>query len=170
MVVVVFILRSLSMEVSDVMCRPNACGSVWARTFCVIAAIGIALVACKPTAKVPLSGRVSLEYSSTSESNILFSLANGSSQPIGFRGWSAVLTDTTPIYSGECDDPRRAVSTTIVGPARDRSRPKIVEVSPGMLLRLAIPSDDFRQYKGSRCRLTLRLEDGSMVQSTEFNP
>jgi hypothetical protein len=140
---------------------------------CSVLVVALALVACRPAAEVPQSGRVSLEYSSTSERDYLFSLANGTSQPVTFRGWSAMFESTTPspeVYSSWCYSSQSS-SGVLVGPAfvDGGSPPQLIEVSPGEQLRLAIRSD-FHQFRGSRCRLSLRLEDGSMVESGDFKP
>lgn len=135
-----------------------------------LVAIEIALAACKPAAKATFTGRVSLDYSGTSESDFQFVLTNGSSHAIRFHGSRKLFADTTPLYSAGCYDDRRSVATAIVGPWIWRGETNLVEVSPGDTLRLAILRAEFSQYKGNHCTMTLIPEDGSKIESGAFVP
>ena len=141
---------------------------------CVAVASGLALVACTPAEKVALTGRVRLEQVGKTESDFLFALENGSSQPIRFEGWSRLLSDSSPAagsYSSWCYSTQSSRGAT-VGPAfaDGGSAPKRIEVPSGERLRISVPKSGFRLYEGSRCRLRLTLEGGAAVESAEFNP
>jgi hypothetical protein len=148
-----------------------------------VLALHIGLVACKPAEKVPLTGRVSVEYVGRSEddefqSNYLFNLANGSSGPVTFRGWSSMLADSEP-----SPDATSSRCSTAIGPFSSgrtvytlrpgASPPESVEVSSGERIRLTVHASVFREfriYKDCRCVLRLHLEDGSILESEEFKP
>src|SRR5688572_10871314 len=134
-----------------------------------VVVIASALVKCKPQAR--LSGRVTLEYSGTSEGKFRFRLANGSAKPVRFPGWSFVFGDTLPQYILTCE-----VGNTVtaeVGPPFHVPPPRIAEsinVSPGEALQLAVPNFDFArpEVNGSRCYLELTLEGGTSLKSNGF--
>ena len=161
----------------------------WSRlcAVCVNLVLHAGLVACKPTEKFPLTGRVSLEYSGKDENDgfegkYFFNLTNGSSQPIRFRGLPSMLSDPVPssriVYSW-CSKPDSvAVSGgfsmyVLSSGGPDASPPENIKVSPGERLRLAISGGDlreFRSYRGTRCGIHLTLEDGVIVESGDFEP
>jgi hypothetical protein len=142
-----------------------------------IASLGIALGGCSPSAEIPITGRVTLELTGVSDSNIYFNLANGSSQRISFEGESWMLRDTIPSttsYSITCFSNNEA--TTELPHFVDgwapfwSSGPPVAKVAPGHQLRLAISKERFERFKGNHCRVGLNLENGSEVESKEFVP
>ena len=134
-----------------------------------LATVIIVLSACTPADRVPLSGNITLDYVSTSQSGdvVVFTLANGSPRSIYFRG--------NP-------EPRRATMTCstsneseafIQGIADPPGREENIEVAPSERLRLnlyvAALTPGFKDRR-PRCRLSLTLEDGTVVDSREFTP
>lgn len=159
--------RSLSTHVREVNFSSRSSRGGW-RVLCLMVTICMAQVACKPSAKLGPSGQVSLEYLGTGKSDSLFRLTNGSSRPVSLRGWSSMLGDTTSTYSIACETGQSESSVGIGPPFGSHS--KNIEVSPGEQLRLTIPTDYIRQFRGAHCRLGLILQDGSVVHSGEFQP
>jgi hypothetical protein len=128
------------------------------------------LTACTPADKVPLSGRITMEYAGVSQSgdDVMFTLENGTAQAIYFRGtpdpalgklyMSCDLIKETVVYSQRVFEPAL--------------KDKIIEVKSGERLQLNLLASlppDFRNHKG-RCQLSLALEGGTVVESREFVP
>ena len=129
------------------------------------------LTSCTPTDKVPLSGSITVEYSGTAQSGdaVMFTLANGTKQPIYFRGtpepapgmvrMSCHFTKETEIF--------------VQGSVEPALRVKQIEVKPGERLHLHLWSSslppEFKNHN-SRCQLDLTLEGGAVVESREFIP
>ncbi len=136
--------------------------------------IGIALSACQPLARLPLSGHVNLEYNATAGSRTSFELVNGSAQTISFRGWNRFLKGTEPMdrewlcRSVESAYPADAPMGLRDGPYT------VIEVAAGERKRLDVTSDEPSEYKHGRCRLRLWLwkgtTKGTVVESNEFEP
>jgi hypothetical protein len=139
-----------------------------------IIAATMVLTACERTEKIPLSGRVTFEYSDTSDSDFVFTLANGSSQPIRFEGQSSLLNGTRPgpgSYSAVCHSAQSSVAVAVGSRVQDGGKPsESIEVPSGYQSRLAIRGDDLQHYAGSTCRVGLQLEDGQRIESGEFIP
>jgi len=128
------------------------------------------LTACTPADKVPLSGSITMEYAGTSQSGdtVVFTLANGTTQAIYFRG----SPDPAPgKLKMSCDLAKEAVVYG-QGAFEPALNDKIIEVKPSERLQLKMwPSlpPDFKNHK-SRCHLDLTLEGGTVVESREFVP
>lgn len=129
-----------------------------------------ALTACTPSDKVPLTGSITMEYVSTAQSGdaIMFTLANGTSQPISFRGSPDPALGKLTM---SCDIAKETViySQRVFEPAL---KDKIIEVKPTERLHLEFLTSlppDFRNHK-TKCQLALTLEGGVVVESREFVP
>jgi hypothetical protein len=140
------------------------------RFFRLLSIVLFTLAACTPADKVPLSGSITMEYAGTSQSGdtVLFTLANGTTRAIHFRGspdpalgklkMSCYSTKETMIYSQRIFEPAL--------------KDKIIEVKPSERLQLKLWASlppDFKNHK-SRCQLNLTLEGGTVVESREFVP
>lgn len=125
---------------------------------------------CTPSDKVPLTGSITMEYVGTAQSGdtIMFTLANGTSQPISFRG----SPDPAPgKLTMSCDVAKETVvySQRIFEPAL---KDKIIKVKPTERLHLELSSSlppDFKNHE-THCQLALTLEGGAVVESREFVP
>jgi hypothetical protein len=130
-----------------------------------VTALGV--TGCTPS-KIPLSGKLTLEYSGRAQSNLLFSFENGLSEAVRFRGLSA---SSTPIYAAICFRASGNAATGILGPPLAApSRSTTVKVPSGKRVRLTIPGDAFQEFSGGKCRIILTLENGATVESGEFTP
>jgi hypothetical protein len=139
---------------------------------CRLVAMGVVLVACRPNDGAPASGRIVLEHIATSESDVMFSLINETSRAIYLRG-SRTVTWAVRTWPGDtgitCEsNPPGRMGEDPIGFAH--GTPGQIEVSPGDRVRLKIGSTLPQEYKGGRCRLTLRLQDGTAVGPAEFQP
>jgi hypothetical protein len=128
------------------------------------------LTACSPVDKVPLSGSITMEYAGTSQSGdtVMFTLANGTTQAIHFRGSPDPAPGKLKMICG--------LTKETVGYGQGAFEPalkdKIIEVKPGERLQLKLWASlppDFKNHK-SRCQLDLTLEGGTVVESREFVP
>jgi hypothetical protein len=129
-------------------------------------------VGCTPSAKMPLSGNASLRYSTSSESGFIFVLENGLSEPIRFRGYGALPGDVTPdVYSMLCSSETTGIATAVGAGLKDGApRPDRIKAKQEERIRLVIPAEYFRRYKGQRCKLNLILENDSKITSQDFIP
>lgn len=141
-----------------------------ARTIGWCMTVGMTLVACKPADAPPPSGQIGLAYGGRSGSDAVFRLENGSSQTIRFRGLRTIRASADPWDTHiECESAHNAdmyehpIALVVDKPSR-------IEVSPGEQMRLVIGIQISGEDKGAHCRLHLRLEDGSIVTSSEFTP
>jgi hypothetical protein len=130
----------------------------------------ITLTACTPSDKVPLSGSITLEYAGTSQSvdTVIFTLTNGTTQAIHFRGSPDPAPGKLMMI---CDYTKESVAYG-QGAFEPALKDKIIEVKPGERLHLklwAVLPPDFKARK-SRCQLDLTLEGGTVVESREFVP
>jgi hypothetical protein len=133
-------------------------------------AICFFLFACARQEKPP-SGQITLTHLTSSDSELEFSLANGSPGSIRFEGWSRLFGAVKPSagdYSLSCHS---ADSATLVGRSIVHgAKPETIEVSSGERKRLAISKEYFLEFTGSECQLQLRLADGSSIESEKFTP
>ena len=141
-------------------------------TVCVLAMLGVAQVACKPTGTPAASGGIVLEHVSTSESDIVFVLINGSDRTIRVRGGRTLTLAVRP-WPGDTgvdctsDSPFRMEEEPI---GFAYGNPGSVEVAPGERVRLKIATELPHRHVGGHCRLKLILQDGTVVGPTEFQP
>lgn len=143
-----------------------------AGTVLVFIAIAPILGACNPTAEHPSTGAVTLEFISSSRSDIRFQLINNTTQVISFRG-----TQTRSLSASPWDTVMQCKADQsdvwIEGPySLVDGGPQEVSISPGDQVELVVTSQFQREFvernRGGRCRMTLRLQDGSFVESSEF--
>jgi len=127
------------------------------------------LAACEPTAKLPLTGEVSLQFVRESQSGFHFRLANQSAQVISLRGTYNKGVGDPWDTDADCKAPNS--DTWMEGPfALVDAGAHSIEVSPGEQLELIVNSKFAEQHKGGRCRLNLRLQGGRFITSGEFEP
>ncbi|GFE81034.1 hypothetical protein GCM10011487_30340 [Steroidobacter agaridevorans] len=133
------------------------------------------LCACQPdTPPLPITGEIGLRHVSNSENEFVFALTNQSARAISLRGdrtesgrasawdgWVACHEGTTGLWTP-------GPYTLVDG------MPEIIEIGSARQLELvagfAMPDEFLRDYRAGRCKLTLRLADGSLVTSEEFQP
>jgi hypothetical protein len=140
------------------------------RLFCLSSIVLFALTACTPADKVPLSGRITMEYAGTSQSGdtVMFTLANGTTQALHFRGSPDPAPGKLKMI---CALPKETVGygQRAFEPAL---KDKIIEIKPGERMQLNLWASlppEFKNHK-SRCQLDLTLEGGTVVESREFVP
>ena len=139
------------------------------RVLCFFVGCG-ALLACEPSARVPQTGRVSLDYRASSGSSTGFELANGSPQTISFRGSHHLFAAIEPMDTGWVCRPAGATGPDDAPfPLTDGSY-TIIKLSPGETRKLEVREVVASKYRHGRCRLRLRLYDGTEVDSGEFEP
>lgn len=111
-----------------------------------------------------------MEYAGTQQSGdtVMFTLANGTTQAIHFRG----SPDPAPgKLNMICALPKETVGygQRAFEPAL---KDKIIEIKPGERMQLNLWASlppEFKNHK-SRCQLDLTLEGGTVVESREFVP
>lgn len=136
--------------------------------------VGVVLFAagCTPSEKAPLSGRLNLQYSSSTDAGLIFVLEDGSSEAIAFRGYGTLAGGVTPdVYSMLCSSEATGVATAVGAGLKDGgARPDRIMAAPGERIRILIPREYFQRYKGQSCRLRLTLDSNSEITSQEFVP
>jgi hypothetical protein len=130
------------------------------------------LATCGSPANLPPSGTVSLEYIETSGDRAVFQLENHSTQTLYFRGHSTPLTGVAPLAGAastlEC---RPVESWAWVAEGKiQEGGPETVRVAPGQRQRLNVEATFVQQHKAGRCRLRLRLEGDTFIESKSFTP
>jgi hypothetical protein len=134
----------------------------------------VALAGCTGGESSPVPGKVSLELSDISDTEVTVKLSNGLDRPVRIRGDRtlslAVRVRSSDVSIGCGGGAYSGVfqSGGIVVSAIEESRS--IEVSPAEQKRLVIPSTLPRKYKGGRCTLEVKLEDGTVVGPVEFRP
>lgn len=123
---------------------------------------------CDSSEKLPLTGNVSLQFVRVSPSGIHFRLANQSNEHVSFRGTFDKELGASPWDTlMECRPPGSDVwqegPFTLVD-----GGPQTVAVLPGEQIDLVVGDKLVEQYKGGHCRLSLRLEGGLFIKSSEF--
>jgi hypothetical protein len=105
-----------------------------------------------------------------SPSGIHFRLVNQSNEAVSFRGVVEKDLGANPWGTlTECQSPGSDVWQE--GPyALIDGTPQIVAVRSGEQVDLVVYDNLVEQYKGGRCRLSLRLGDESFIKSNEFEP
>jgi hypothetical protein len=133
-----------------------------------------ALVACnREEGVVARTGEIALKYESLSRRAAIFVLENGTTQAVAVRAdhtfWGRTIPwDTamvcTAAHSTREDETSMALSDGF---------PKIVSLPPGNRMQLRVEGDDVSfavGHKGGSCRLRLRLQNGSTIESVQFEP
>ena len=142
-------------------------------TWGLVTAVACWLSACARNEKVPLSDRITLEYTGASDDDFLFKLSNGTSAELKFFGWPRSSSESIPSYSGSCvhDVAGSPVLTIIVGPSmQEYSLRQTLSASSGEAIRLAIPKYEVKGHEGGQCTITLTFESGAKVESKDFSP
>lgn len=128
------------------------------------------LTGCDSSEKLPITGNVSLHFERMSQSGMHFSLANQRKDVISFRGSYEADVGASPWDKQmECRLPGSNVWQEGPFSLVDGESQKVA-VSPGEQVDLVVKDGLVEQYKGGRCRLSLRLEGGSFIKSSEFEP
>jgi hypothetical protein len=141
------------------------------RLFQLSSIVLFALTACTPADKVPLSGTITVEYAGSSQSGdtVMFTLANGTTRAIHFRG----SPDPAPGMVRMSCELTKETTIFVQGSVEPALRVKQIEVRPGERLHLNLWASslppDFKNHN-SRCQLGLTLEGGTVVESSEFVP
>ena len=144
------------------------------RQICLLVVIAAFLAACKPAPQLPVTGKIGLEFVRTSQSDIYFRLENQAADAISFRGTVKRSVGAKPwdVFM-KCKAVQSELWTegpyTLVD-----GGPESVDVPAGERLDLVVALDLHRefvqQYKGGQCKLNLKLQDGAMIESNEFQP
>lgn len=137
-----------------------------------MAALGVLLGGCHRTEPHSQEGTIKLVYVGSSENDVVFMLENHSTRVIHVR---AEESNTNEILAWpnvtelECD----AGSSRSL---QERPFPMVdgvwrrAQVAPGESARLRVVTKIPQLYKGRRCELTLRLDDGVSVGPAAFSP
>ena len=117
-----------------------------------------------------MSGKISLQYTGSSKSDVSFSLKNGTSKAVFVRGGRTLSLAIEAWDSGfECEKiPHTVPEDEPIG--FSDGRPTIFKISPSERIRLVIPTTFPQRYKGGLCRLNLMLHDGTIIGPCEFRP
>jgi hypothetical protein len=135
--------------------------------------LALALVACAPGTPTPINDRVSLSYQGASDSGAAFNLENGLHRAIQVRGAKYSWVRTEPVEPINVGWVCRIAGSAVPGDepfAFVDGDYKVVQVPPGRTLHLNVTRRIPSQYRGGRCHLHLRLEDGTDIFSSEFTP
>jgi len=127
------------------------------------------LMACKPRPE-HLSGIASLEYTGVSAAGVEFVLKNGSPNKVNLRGEYVRHKSADP-WDTQVDCRAPNGTTRYEHPVEvGADKPEIIQVSPREEIRLLIWTDFIVVSGGARCRLRLKLEDHTIIESGEFVP
>lgn len=144
------------------------------RRICLPVVIAAFLMACKPAVEPSVTGKVELEFVRTSQSDIYFRLVNQTADAISFRGTVKRSVGAKPwdVFM-KCKEVQSQLWTE--GPyALVDGGPESVDVPAGERVDLVVALDLHRefvqQYKGGQCTLNLKLQDGTTIESNEFQP
>lgn len=126
-----------------------------------------ALTACGPR-QVHSTDAATLEFAGISGSDVVFKLKNESSKTISFRGAHSILEGADPWDTQlVCHDANGTTGYDHPIALVD-SKPASISVSPRDQMRLRIGNEIGAGAKGSHCRLRLKLEDQTVIESSEF--
>jgi hypothetical protein len=146
--------------------------------FCGLLAIVTMLVACNSRqepvseADTEVRGDIEFEFVRASNEQHLFRLSNQTSQPIAFRSGEETPDGVHPL------DAQLMCKSSGSDQWEEGPRPmgdsgtSNVEVPPGSEETLIVLSEPglAEAYAGGACRVDLRLQDGSVIESGEFLP
>jgi hypothetical protein len=149
---------------------------------CNLGAIGLLVVACKPSVPIDAAGEITLTYEGLqndgmSVTDVFFILENRSTRAISFQGSKAFWSSTAyPVYTGmECTsaDPHPGSSSSGF-PLVDiwGGPPPYIDLSPGDRLRLNVADrgNDIARHRGDLCHLQLLLMGNEVIESKPFRP
>ena len=134
--------------------------------------IMIAAAGCGSGDGSPTPGKLSVEFVSMSDSEVIARLENGLDRPIyiqGYRTFSRVIQMSSSDTQIVCVTSPGHSESALFG-FSDGPQPKFVALSPNNDAKVVIATTFPQQHKGSRCSLELTLKDGTTVGPTEFRP
>jgi hypothetical protein len=120
----------------------------------------------------PTPGRLSLEFVSMSDAEVVARLGNGSDRPIfiqGSRTFSRAIQVSGSNAQVVCVTSPGRSESALFG-FSDGPQPRFVELPPNSEAKVIISTTFPQEHKGSRCSLELTLKDGTSVGPTEFFP
>lgn len=127
---------------------------------------------CTPPEKID-SKDISIRFKSALSDSFEFEMSNNSDREVTFKGWRQQDGDVFPLFSAGCTS-QSADSTgpaVFVGP---QSMPidtqQQVTLAPSRMLQLSVPKSEFASQTKARCFVTVLLEDGTQLDSNEFEP
>jgi hypothetical protein len=129
----------------------------------------VALAACGGSTESIGAGPTRLKFSGRSNSEFRFELENGSADTIRFRGWPRSLSIPMPALSAFATSCHSDSSGDINGFSIEQGRqPPLIEVPSKTRIHFAIAKNSFATLRGTQCQLRLKLDDGSNLDSDEF--
>jgi hypothetical protein len=130
------------------------------------------LLGCSARTDSNASGKIQLEYLKASESAVSLKLTNGTNRTIAIRGgWTISLAIRTLQADSqvECEmTPTGKTEAELPGFSHGKSGP--IDVSPGKVVSLVVPTELPNRYRGGVCKLNLILQDGTTVGPIKFSP
>jgi hypothetical protein len=154
-----------------VLCLAAKCGRTlrWALAVSWFTTVATALTACGPR-QTHTAGVVSLEYVGISGSDVVFELKNGSSKKVSFRGTYSILKGADPWDTQIVCEAANGTTGYSHPIALEDRKPASISVSPGDQMRLRMWSQIAAVGKGAHCRLHFKLDDRTILESSEFMP
>jgi hypothetical protein len=132
-----------------------------------------ALAGCTSGESAPVPGKVNLELSGISDSEVSATLSNGLDRPVRIRGnrtlsWAVRMSSINAPFG--CGGGAYSGIWQTEGFGYFNEKLSSIEVSPGEKKSLVVPTTLPKKYKGGRCTLAVKLEDGTVVGPVEFRP
>jgi hypothetical protein len=140
---------------------------VWPLIVCMLST-----AAYSASASGPPSGFIRMKYVQVSGSSVVFRIENLSTQSIYFRGANNSSGNAVPLLGIARMECRKLGAGTynwdeyIIG----EGGPETVEIAPGKQRLVEVDATFALQHKGGGCRVQLRLEGGTFIQSNFFEP
>lgn len=133
----------------------------------------VALAGCTSGERSPVPGKVSLELSRFSDSEVTARVSNGLDRPVRIQGnrtlsWAVRVRSSDALIA--CGGGAYSGIWQSGGFGYFIEESSSIEVSPGEQKRLVVPTTLPKKYKGGRCTLEVKLEDGTVVGPLEFRP
>lgn len=154
--------------------RPEVMTQIVLKNSCLVVLAAI-LSGCQPAQPaLPVTGEISLKFVPTAGTNLHFKLTNQSSRILSMRGsyeksvgahpWDAWMECLESATNEWTEGPYAMVDGAAAG----------LEVGVGERLDVVLGFNHHQKfiqdYKGGRCKLNVKLMDGSVVTSDEFQP
>jgi hypothetical protein len=154
--------------------RLEAMALIALRSGCVVILAAI-LNGCQPVQPaLPVTGEISLKLAPTAGASMHFILTNQSSRILSMRGSYKKRVGAIP-WDAWMECLESAINEWTEGPyANVDGAAATLEIGVGEQLDVILGFDHHRKfvqdYKGGRCKLNLKLMDGTVVTSDEFRP